>query len=292
MDIKTFLEYLRVERGLANNTIVSYRKDLENYSQFLQNQGAVLASAEKKHIIGFLLSLQKLERSPSTISRHLAAIKTFYKFLLEERIIINDPTMNLESPRLQRPLPKILSFQEVELLLNQPRGLTPGEKRDKAMLELLYATGLRVSELISLNLEDINLEIGFLRSLGKGSKERIIPIGKAAINAVDAYLRQGRAKLVKSNLERNLFVNQHGRPLTRQGFWKILKKYAREAGIKKEITPHTLRHSFATHLLEGGADLRSVQEMLGHADITTTQIYTHLTQGRIREVYFKTHPRA
>jgi len=287
-----FLDFLKVERGLAHNTIVSYEKDLLSFTKFLEEKKVELKEVDKNNIMGYLLSLQKKQRSPSTISRHLAALKSFYRFLTNEKLIIKDPTINLESPKLQRSLPKVLSFQEVEMLLNQLRGLKPNQIRDKAMLELLYATGLRVTELISLNMEDINLELGYLRCWGKGSKERIIPVGKVALKAIYEYLQKGRAKLSKNRQEKALFLNQHGRRLTRQGFWKLIKQHAKEAGINRDITPHTLRHSFATHLLENGADLRSVQELLGHADITTTQIYTHLTQGKLREVYLKNHPRA
>lgn len=288
----TFLDYLKVERGLAENTLLSYEKDIENFQVFLKDKSTSLQNVNKNQIMEYLLKLQKSGRKSSTISRHLAALKALYKFLVEEEFVTQNPTAHLESPKLKRKLPKILSLSEVELLLDMPREVKPNQVRDKAMLEMLYATGLRVSELISLRMEDVNLELGFIRCLGKGSKERIIPIGKKAIGTANEYLRMGRVKLIKNRDEKVLFVNHHGRKMTRQGFWKIIKKYALEAGIKKDITPHTLRHSFATHLLENGADLRSVQEMLGHADITTTEIYTHLTQGRIREVYTKTHPRA
>ncbi len=287
-----FLDYLKVERGLADNTLLSYEKDIENFQTFLKDKSMSLQGINKNHVMEYLLKLQKNGRKSSTISRHLAALKALYKFLVEEEFMTQNPTSDLESPKLKRKLPKILNINEVELLLDMPRETKPNQVRDKAMLEILYATGLRVSELISLSMEDVNLELGFIRCFGKGSKERIIPIGKKAIKTTNAYLRMGRVKLIKNSQEKVLFVNHHGRKMTRQGFWKIIKKYALEAGINKDITPHTLRHSFATHLLENGADLRSVQEMLGHADITTTEIYTHLTQGRIREVYSKTHPRA
>lgn len=291
--VEEFIHYLAVERGLADNTLDSYNRDLNQFMGFLENEKVLdLQKATRNLIMGYLLFLQKRGRATATVSRHLAALKSFYHFLLREKYIEKDPTVNLESPKLEKKLPHILSVNEVEMLLNQPKIGDPGGLRDKAMLELLYATGIRVSELISLDVNHINLDMGYVRCFGKGSKERIIPVGSLARKCVGEYLQKGRVKLIKNKAEQSLFVNQHGRRLTRQGFWKIIKKYARLASITKEITPHTMRHSFATHLLENGADLRSVQEMLGHADITTTQIYTHLTKGRLREVYAKSHPRA
>lgn len=291
--VEEFIHYLAVERGLADNTLDSYNRDLRQFLMFLENEKAAdLPKATRNMIMSYLLFLQKRGRATATVSRHLAALKSFYHFLLREKYIEKDPTANLESPKLEKKLPRILTVNEVEMLLNQPRGAEHATLRDKAMLELLYATGIRVSELISLEVNHINLDMGYIRCFGKGSKERIVPVGSFARRCVNEYLQKGRVKLIKNKSEQSLFVNQHGRRLTRQGFWKIIKKYARKAGISKEITPHTLRHSFATHLLENGADLRSVQEMLGHADITTTQIYTHLTKGRLREVYAKSHPRA
>lgn len=291
--INEFIHYLAVERGLAENTLVSYRRDLAQFSTFLVKEKVErIETATKTIVVAYLLSLQKGGRAPATISRHLAALKSFYHFLLNEKVVEKDPTNNLESPKLEKKLPRVLSVDEVELLLNQPQIRDAIGLRDKAMLELLYATGIRVSELISLDVEHINLDLGYIRCFGKGSKERIVPLGSIAKFYVSEYLQKGRVKLIKVKSEQALFANHHGRRMTRQGFWKIIKKYANEASIQKAITPHTLRHSFATHLLENGADLRSVQEMLGHADITTTQIYTHLTKGRLKEVYSKTHPRA
>lgn len=291
--IDEFIYYLSVERGLAENTLVSYKLDLIKLMEYLAGKGINdIKGITKTHIIGYLLQLQKEGKAASTVSRNLASIKTFHHFLLNEGFISKDPTINLESPKLEKRLPKVLSVQEVDLLLAQPDTIKPAGIRDKAMLEVLYATGMRVSELLTLNLEDINIEMGYIRCFGKGSKERIVPIGSIAQKYINEYLNRGRVKLIKATAEKVFFLNHHGRRMTRQGFWKIIKHYAQEAGIKKEITPHTLRHSFATHLLENGADLRSVQEMLGHADITTTQIYTHLTKGKLREVYTKTHPRA
>jgi len=251
-----------------------------------------LEQADKNVIMSYLFQLQLEGRSPATISRRLAATRSFYKYLVSEDILSKDPTADLESPKLVQKLPRVLTVEEVDVLLGQPLISEPPGIRDKAMLELLYATGIRVSELVSLNLEHINLESGFIRCFGKGSKERIVPVGDVAVRFLKEYLARGRSRLIKAGKTPALFINQHGRRLTRQGFWKIIKKYALKAKIYKEITPHTIRHSFATHLLENGADLRSVQEMLGHADISTTQIYTHLTKQRVKEVYNRTHPRA
>ncbi|QGP94054.1 Tyrosine recombinase XerD [Neomoorella glycerini] len=291
--VDEFLYYLVVERGLAENTLASYNSDLQQFLHYLEN-GGVKSFREVNHglLVAYLIKMQQEGRSPATISQHLAALKSFYHFLLRERLVESDPTANLESPRQLKKLPQVLTVEEVERLLNQPRPDTPAGLRDKAMLELLYATGLRVSELVALNVDQVNLEGEFVRCLGKGSRERVVPLGQVACFHVRTYLENGRGKLIKKTAEPALFVNQHGRRLSRQGCWKILKGYARAANLKKEITPHTLRHSFATHLLENGADLRSVQELLGHADIGTTQIYTHLTRKKIREVYDRTHPRA
>lgn len=291
--IANFLNYLAVERGLSLNTQESYGRDLRQFARFLKIHSITGLNQIGKHqVMGFLIDLQRAGKEPSTIARHLAALKGFFRFLVNEGLVDKDPTLNLESPKLRKKLPKVLTAAEVDNLLNQPKSGQVAGARDKAMLEVLYATGLRVSELCSLNLNDVNLELGYVRCIGKGSKERIVPLGNLAIEAVTAYLRLGRVKLLKQPGEKAMFLNHHGGRLTRQGFWKLIKKYAKDASIDKEITPHTLRHSFATHLLENGADLRSVQEMLGHADITTTQIYTHLTKNKIRDVYSKTHPRA
>ncbi|HHV72662.1 MAG TPA: site-specific tyrosine recombinase XerD [Clostridia bacterium] len=288
-----FCNYLNVERGLAENTIESYSRDLRQFSEYLQTMKIKSVHAvTKKDILSFLYYLQQNGKATATISRNLAALKAFFSFLVQENLLQDNPTANLESPKLKRKLPQVLTISEVERLLNAPDLNTPAGLRDKAMLEVLYATGVRVSELIRIKIADVNLETGFIRCFGKGSKERIVPLGKVAIDCIRNYLDNGRTKLVKKQNIDVLFVNHHGNSLTRQGFWKIIKKYANKAQIEKEITPHTLRHSFATHLLENGADLRFVQEMLGHADISTTQIYTHITKNRITEVYQKTHPRA
>lgn len=291
--VNDFINYLSVERGLAKNTLGSYKLDLEQYRQYCLHQKIdPIGDDTAKAVMGFLLKLKREGRKPATISRRLAALKTFYRFSVNEGHISKDPTANLESPRLGQRLPKVLTTAEVDILLAQPRVGEPAGIRDKAMLELLYATGIRVSELVSLNIDQINLEQGYVRCFGKGSKERIVPLGSMASRYISEYIIRGRVKLTKGKSGDALFVNQHGRRLTRQGFWKIIKKYSVMGNINKDITPHTMRHSFATHLLENGADLRSVQEMLGHADITTTQVYTHLTKGKLKEIYQRTHPRA
>jgi len=288
-----FIDYLSVERGLAENTLASYRFDLEAYLSFCKKrQVGGIHQAGRNTVMAYLFQLQLEGRLPSTISRHLASLKSFYCYLFREGTMPEDPVAGLESPRPAQKLPRVLSVAEVDSLLAQPRTGEPGGLRDKAMLELLYATGVRVSELVSLNPAHLNLENGFIRCLGKGSKERIVPLGDVAARCLGEYLARGRSKLTVAGKTEALFVNRFGNRLTRQGFWKIIKKYALLAGIPRQITPHTLRHSFATHLLENGADLRSVQEMLGHVDISTTQIYTHLTGKRVREVYDRSHPRA
>ena len=291
--VDQFINYLAVERGLAQNTLESYGRDLRQFTKYLQTGHMdLLQDSSRTTILTYLNSLQSRGRAMSTISRNLAAIKSFYQYMVRERYLEKDPAATMESPKLAKKLPRILTIGEVEQLLKQPNGLLPTGLRDKAMLELLYATGIRVSELISLNISDANLELGYIKCYGKGAKERIVPLGSIAARCVQEYLSKGRGKMVRSYEEPALFVNHHGNQLTRQGFWKIIKKYALEANVPKEITPHTLRHSFATHLLENGADLRSVQEMLGHADISTTQIYTHVTNKHLKEVYDRTHPRA
>ena len=239
-----------------------------------------------------MLYLQAKGRAASTISRSLAAIKAFYHFLVREQIIQRDPTINLDAPKQEKKLPRVLSVEKVVELLEQPDLKTPAGIRDRSMLEVLYATGLRVTELVSLKISDVNLNEGYIRCVGKGSKERIVPLGTVAVKYLQFYLDHARKFLASDPAEDTLFLNHHGHGLTRQGFWKIIKKYAEMIDAEDLITPHTLRHSFATHLLENGADLRAVQEMLGHADISTTQIYTHLTKNRLKNVYEKAHPRA
>ncbi|WP_345239112.1 site-specific tyrosine recombinase XerD [Pontibacillus salipaludis] len=290
---KDFLHYLKIERGLSQNTLMSYERDLTQYVTFLQKNTEVsdVRVITRTHIMQYLHHLNDLNRSQSTIARTLSSVRAFHQFLVREQLAQSDPSLHIETPKKERKLPKILSMKEVDALLamNAQDALSI---RNKAMLEMLYATGLRVTELVSLKVSDLHLTMGFVRCLGKGSKERIIPLGNMAKNSVEIYLSSSRSELVKQNQTDELFVNHHGRPLSRQGFWKILKAVAKEVGVEKEITPHTLRHSFATHLLENGADLRAVQEMLGHADISTTQIYTHVSKARLTDIYRSYHPRA
>lgn len=292
--LQIFIHYISVERGLARNTLESYERDITQYIEFVQQSGiTTLHETTKITIQAYLLQQRKLGKASSSVTRSMVAIRSFYRFLLQERLMEHDPSAHMETPKFEKKLPKVLSVKEVELLLEAPQTLTPYGIRDKAMLEVLYATGIRVTELTSLNINSINLGVGFVRCIGKGSKERIIPIGRIAADWLNQYILLPRLQLIKQRKNEDaLFINHLGTRLTRQGFWKIIKKYARESHIEKEITPHTLRHSFATHLLDHGADLRAVQEMLGHADISTTQIYTHVSKTRMKEIYDQTHPRA
>lgn len=291
--IARFLEYLAVERGLSDNTLESYGRDLRVFQAYLQERTMIdFRDVQQRHIAAFLNQLHDIGRANSTISRSLASIRSLFHFLVREGDVHQDPTLHVETPKIEKKLPRVLLPEEVERLLSVPDRSSPAGMRDYAMLELLYATGIRVSELVSLHVSDVHVSGGFLRCMGKGSKERIIPVGQYALQALHAYLQFSRPMFIKSGTDEALFLNHHGLQMSRQGFWKILKKYAREARIVKDITPHTIRHSFATHLLERGADLRAVQEMLGHADISTTQIYTHVTKGRLKEVYSAAHPRA
>ncbi|WP_379966646.1 site-specific tyrosine recombinase XerD [Ectobacillus sp. sgz5001026] len=291
--LKDFIHYMRIEKGLAGNTITSYERDLKSYLQYIDKVERIhITVVTRIHIIHFLHLLKDQNKSAKTIARHIASIRSFHQFLLRERVAESDPSVHIETPKLERKLPNVLSIEEVEALLEVKDRSAYG-LRNKAMLELLYATGLRVSELINLNLSDVHLTMGFVRCLGKGNKERIIPLGGMATEAITIYIERGRNELASNKKSTDaLFLNHHGERLSRQGCWKILKKLAKEASIQKDLTPHTLRHSFATHLLENGADLRAVQEMLGHADISTTQIYTHVSKVRLKDVYKQFHPRA
>ncbi len=288
--LEHFIAFLRVERGLSENTVDSYRRDLSGFLNFIGEKGLPPSEITLDQIKPYF-SLLGQRISARSIARNISALKTFFRFLVSEGKIESSPVRLLEAPKAGHRLPGVLSRQEVERLLAQPKGVDPRGLRDLAMIEILYATGLRVSELVNLKVSNINLEAGYLRTMGKGSKERIVPIGDKAREAIINYTMLGRIQMTKGKNTPYLFLNPSGRPITRQGFWKIIKKYGLMAGIKKKITPHSLRHSFATHLLGAGADLRSVQVMLGHADISTTQIYTHVTRGQLRGVHEKFHPR-
>ncbi len=293
--VKLFFEYLTVELGLAANTKLAYASDLRLFKEamnFLDNNA--LASASREQVILYMTSLKKQGLAPATIARKLAAIKSFYRFMTAEGYLEIDPAEVVEAGTKGIKLPKVLNKEEVLLLLQQPDLSTDEGYRDRTMLELLYATGMRVSELISLPVTGVNIQMKYVIAFGKGSKERLIPVGSIAVEFLTKYLNVVRPKLLheKNPNIKNLFLSMYGNEMTRQRFWQIIKGYGHKAGLYKELTPHMLRHSFATHLLDNGADLRSVQELLGHADISTTQIYTHLTNKRLRDIYAKAHPRA
>jgi integrase/recombinase XerD len=285
-----FISQLRVERGLATNTILAYSHDLMGFFDFLKRRGISAVQVNQDDLLSFIAE-KRTQLSPRSLTRNLVSIRMFYRFLVAEGKIDSNPARLMGIPKMYRHLPDILSRDEVEALLLQPDTLTVLGKRDKAILELLYATGLRVTELVSLKMTNINLEIGCVRTIGKGSKERIVPMGTKAIDSLKEYLTESRPSFLKTGEFSYLFLNSRGKPMTRQGLWKIIKNYALKAGITKTVTPHTVRHSFATHLLEGGADLRSVQIMLGHSDISTTQIYTHIARERLKEIHERYHPR-
>lgn len=286
-----YIEYLEKEKKLTENTLASYKRDIEQYKEYLHERKITdINNANKTVILTYLIDMQNRGRADSTISRSLASLRSFYGYMNRKGIIKNDPTLGLEAPKVEKKLPKILTTEEVERLLEQPKCTDLKGYRDKAMLELLYATGIRVSELIDLETEDVNLAMGFIRC--RGVRERVIPFGSIALKSVSEYINKARGFMIKDSDTKTLFVNCNGGKLTRQGFWKIIKYYKEKAGIVSELTPHTLRHSFAAHLLENGADLRSIQEMLGHSDISSTQIYSQILKNKIKEVYNKAHPRA
>ena len=292
-----FLAYLELERGLSRNTLEAYRSDLQQYGLFLGRIGRDPMEVGPDDLRGFISELAdgregRAPVAPATLQRKIACLRSFYRHLRREQLLEHDPTSELRPPRSRARLPKVLSRDEVARLLAQPRGGSPAAVRDRALLETMYACGLRASEAISLKLADMDLEAGIVRARGKGSKERIVPIGSKAIETLQTYLERVRPKLVGLRDEQRVFVNLRGGGLSRQGLYKIVQRHARTAGLEAKMSPHTLRHTFATHLLAGGCDLRSLQEMLGHADIATTQIYTHLSAERLRDVYFEAHPRA
>jgi integrase/recombinase XerD len=293
-----FLAYLEFERGLSRNTLDAYRTDLFQFGRFLEEREVSALEAQPGDVADFLEALARGDgdgrapASPATIHRKSACLRSFYRHLRRDGLLDTDPTATLSTPRRSRKLPQVLTRGEIEKLLSQPRGTEPAALRDRALLELMYACGLRASEAIGLELMDVDIEEGVLRARGKGSKERVVPIGQAALKALRMYLERGRPALVKGAPEAHLFVNFRGGQLTRQGLYKIVRRHAVTAGLADRMSPHTLRHTFATHLLAGGCDLRSVQEMLGHADVATTQLYTHLSSERLKDVYFRAHPRA
>jgi integrase/recombinase XerD len=291
-EIAGFLDYIQAEKGLAANTVLAYRRDLQKFAASLSSRGQTVTQATREEIREFLAGLYRQRLSARAVARYLASLRGFYQFLLREGRLDLDPTAEIDPPRLPQTLPKYLAASDVERLLSQPDVSTPAGLRDKAMLEVLYATGVRVSELVGLRWEDFDANLGIVRCLGKGNKERLIPVGKSALRALEAYVARGRAQLAKKAKVSLLFLNQRGGKLSRVGFWKILARYGRAAGIITPLTPHLVRHSFATHLLERGADLRSIQMMLGHSDISTTQIYTQVVREHLKQVYQAHHPRA
>lgn len=290
--VDDFINYLSVERGLSVNTISAYKHDLAQYIKFLSKQGAAAPDAIKREqVTSFMQKQKEGGLSATSICRSLAAIKMFHRYLVRERLTKDDPTALVETPKLWKRIPEVLSAAEIEAMIQVSQGRQWQSIRDNAILELLYASGMRVSELVDLKVESVNLEVGYVRCIGKGKKERIVPIGKKAQVTVKKYVDSVRAKLVKGKFTPNLFVSRLGKKISRQSIWKLIKFYAKKANIKKPIKTHTIRHSFATHLLEHGADLRSVQEMLGHSDISTTQIYTHVDRERLKTVHKQFHPR-
>lgn len=290
--VEEYSSFMMNVRHKSINTVESYKRDVTQYITYLDNSGITdIALTTKTTVLSYLLALQKKGKATSTVSRTLASLRSFYLFMQQNGAVSCNPTSNLEAPHVEKKVPQILAGADVELLLEQPKDTDNKGIRDRAMLELLYATGIRVSELINLNITDINIPMSFIRCKG-GKKERIIPMGNKAKEAIDNYIKNARLHMIKNDDETALFVNCGGLRLSRQGFWKLIKHYQHEAGIKTEITPHTLRHSFAAHLLENGADLRSIQEMMGHADISSTQIYSKMVNNKIKDVYSKAHPRA
>src|SRR5271170_3046587 len=291
--ISSFLTHVRVEKGLSPNTVTAYRQDLAKFALFAQKRRLALAAVSKDDLVDFLAALYRQKLESKSVARNLVTLRNFFRFAQMHELIAEDPSINLESPKIRRTLPGYLRLEEVERLLEQPDAKTAFGLRDRAMLEVLYSTGLRVSELIGLRVTDLDSKVGCIRCIGKGDKERIVPAGRKALGMVEKYLHNARPKLLgKGVASPALFVNRNGHSLSRVGVWKILSAYGRRAGLRMALTPHMLRHSFATHLLERGADLRSVQLMLGHADISTTQIYTHVVEERLKQIYKAHHPRA
>jgi integrase/recombinase XerD len=293
--ISSFLTHVQVEKGLASNTLSAYRRDLTKFEDFAKKRKLELGAVKRDDLVDFLASLYRQKLESKTVARHLVTLRNFFRHAQVQELIADDPTAHLESPKIRRSLPGYLRLEEVEKLLELPDQKTPLGLRDRSMLEVLYSTGLRVSELTSLRVMDLDMKVGCVRCIGKGDKERIVPVGRKALAIVERYLREGRTALIgqgKGGAGAFLFVNRRGGRISRVGVWKILSGYGRKAGLRVPLTPHMLRHSFATHLLERGADLRSVQLMLGHSDISTTQIYTHVVEERLKQIYKAHHPRA
>jgi integrase/recombinase XerD len=291
--IALFLTHVKVEKGLSANTVAAYQRDLAKFNVFAQKRRLTLEGVNRDDLVDFLAGMYREKLESRTVARHLVTLRNFFRFAQVQEFITTDPSLNLESPKIRRNLPGYLRLEEVERLLAQPDATKALGLRDRAMLEVLYSTGLRVSELIGLRVTDLDAKVGCIRCIGKGDKERIVPAGRKALGIVAKYLQSARPKLLgKGVSSQALFVNRRGKSLSRVGVWKILSGYGRRAGLRVALTPHMLRHSFATHLLERGADLRSVQLMLGHADISTTQIYTHVVEERLKQIYKAHHPRA
>jgi integrase/recombinase XerD len=290
--IRSFLNYLRVEKGLSSNTIHAYRRDMEKFAAFAAKLKLRADQIERNHVVDFLRTLYLRKLDSRSVARHLVTIRHFFRFAFSEGIIQEDPAINIQSPKFRQALPEFLSLEEVDRLLAQPDTNTTAGLRDQAMIELLYSTGLRVSELCGLKTADLQMELGCLRCIGKGSKERLVPVGRRALETVQEYMKKSRPEILGETMSPYLFASRTGKAMNRIMFWKLLGAYGRKAGLRKTLSPHMLRHSFATHLLDRGADLRSVQMMLGHADIATTQIYTHVVEERLKQVYKAHHPRA
>ncbi len=288
-----FLAYLELERGLSRNTLAAYRSDLAQFRDFLDDRGLEVDEVKHGDLAAFIAELGR-DQSPAaaTLARKVACLRSFYRYLRQEEVLAHDPTAELRGPPKTKRLPRVLSREQVARLLREPMGTEPRALRDRALLEVMYACGLRISETVALELSDIDIDEGLVRARGKGSKERIVPMGRRAIAAVSAYCQRGRPALLGVKVESKVFLNSRGGALTRQGLYKIIQGHARRAGLDASMSPHTLRHSFATHLLAGGCDLRSLQEMLGHSDLATTQVYTHLSAERLKDAYFSAHPRA
>ena len=289
--IKLFLEFLQNEKKLSDNTLQSYKRDIIQYQNYIEENQINYTKVSKEDIKTYLNYLKKVGKKSSTISRNLASIRSFYQFLIRNRKIKNDPTEDVQSPKVEKRIPSVLTAQEVELLLEQPKDVDLKGTRDKAMLEFAYATGMRVTEIINLNIENVNIEEGYV-ICRTGAKQRNIPLGSLSLSALKEYIEEARPILIKNEREKALFVNVNGKRLTRQGFWKIVKYYKEQAHITKDITPHVLRHSFATHLLQNGADLKAIETMLGHSDISSTQVYMQFQDSGLKDIYQKAHPRA